>query len=131
MQATSGPMSNAEDISIILSNEKLLDLKEAVNRWPKWSTKLTNRVDIFYGNSLDYYPSIGYKKSWFWALFAIFDFWALMGPKKWRGPTDTFMGLRTQNPTKNLTHSVDLLGHLLSWNCVSNYSDLWPVGSPP
>ena len=37
---------------------------------------LANRAEIFYGNSRDYYLSIGYKKSWFWALFAIFDFYS-------------------------------------------------------
>ena len=57
-------------------------------------------------------------------LFSIF--WALMGPKKGRGPTDTPRGLGPQNPTKKLTHLVDLLGHLLSRNHVSNFSDLGP-----
>ena len=31
-------------------------------------------AEIFYGNSGDYYLSIGYEESWFWALIAIFDF---------------------------------------------------------
>ena len=33
------------------------------------------------------------------------------------------MSLGPQNPTKKLTHLVDLLGHLLSRNHVSNFSD--------
>ena len=40
--------------------------------------------------------------------------------------TVTPMSLGPQNPTKNLTHLVDLLGHLLSRNHVSNFSDLGP-----
>ena len=36
------------------------------------------------------------------------------------------MSLGPQNPTKKLTHWVDLLGHLLSRNYVSNLSDLGP-----
>ena len=55
------------------------------------------------GNSRDYYLSIGANKSRFRALFAIFD---ILGPKK--------------------VHLVDLLGHLLSRNHVSNFSDLGP-----
>ena len=39
-----------------------------------WIRFLAIRAEIFYGKSGDYYPSIGYEKSWFWALFAIFDF---------------------------------------------------------
>ena len=34
------------------------------------------------------------------------------------------MGLGPQNSTKKLTQLVDLLGHLLSRNHVSNFSDL-------
>ena len=58
---------------------------------------------------IDYYLSIGYEKYWFWALFVIIDFWALLGPTKGCCPTDTHMGLGPQNPTKKLTHLVDLL----------------------
>ena len=36
------------------------------------------------------------------------------------------MGLGPQNSTKKLTQLVDLLGHLLSRNHVSNFSDLGP-----
>ena len=61
----------------------------------------SNRAEIFYGNSEDYYLSISVNKSRFWALFAIFDFLA-----------------------KKLTHWADLLGHLLSRNNVSKFSDL-------
>ena len=84
---------------------------------------LANRTENFDGNSKDYYLSIGYKEFWFWALIAIFDF---LGPKKGCGPTNTHMGLGPQNPTKKLTHLVDLLGHLLSRKCVSNFFDLGP-----
>ena len=35
---------------------------------------LINWAEIFYGNTGDYYSSIGYKRSLFWALFVIFDF---------------------------------------------------------
>ena len=90
--------------------------------WPKYTkkcTKLTisleNCAEIFYGNSGDYYLSIGVKKSRFWALFTIFDF---LGP--------TIRSLGPQNPTKKLTHSVELLGYLLSRNHVSKFSDLGP-----
>ena len=34
-------------------------------------------AEIFNGSSEDYYLSIDVKKSWFWALFALIDFWAL------------------------------------------------------
>ena len=67
-------------------------------------------------NSGDYYPSIDCEKFWFSALLAFFDFLSLLGPKKGRGPTGIHMGLGPQNPTKKLTHLVDLLGHLLSRN---------------
>ena len=46
--------------------------------------------NTFFGNSRDYYLSIGVYKSRFKALFAIFDF---LGPKKVRGPTGTSMSL--------------------------------------
>ena len=36
------------------------------------------------------------------------------------------MGLGPQNSTKKMTQSVDLLGHLLSRNNVSNFLDLGP-----
>ena len=49
-----------------------------------------------------------------WALFAIFDFFGL---KKGCDPTGTPISLGPQNPTKKLTHLVDLLGHLLSRQC--------------
>ena len=61
-------------------------------------------------------------KSWFWALFVILDF---LGPKEGRGPT---LSLDPQIPTKKLTHLVEFLGHPLSRNHVSNFSDL---GNPP
>ena len=51
--------------------------------------------------------------SGFGPIFAIFDFF---------GP---------QNTTKKLTHLVHLLGHLLSRNHVSNFSDLGPPPPPP
>ncbi len=71
---------------------------------------MTNRAEFFYGDSGDYYLSIGVEKSKFWALFAIFD---ILGPDgAGRGPTDTPRSLRPQNPTKKLTHWVDLLGQL-------------------
>ena len=38
------------------------------------------------GHSGDYYLLMGYEKSWFWALIAIFGFWALLGPKKGVAP---------------------------------------------
>ena len=41
-----------------------------------------------------------------------------------RGPTGTPMSLGHQNQTKKLTHLVDLLGHLLSRNHVSSFSEL-------
>ena len=47
-----------------------------------------------------------------------FDF---LGPKKWHGPTATPMGLGPPNPTKKLTHLVDLSGHLLSRIHVSSF----------
>ena len=37
---------------------------------------------LSYGNSEDYYLSIGIEKSWVWALFVNLDF---LGPKKRRG----------------------------------------------
>ena len=57
-----------------------------------------------FGNSRDYYLSIGVNKSWFWAL---------LGPKKGHG-------LKTQLDK----HLVNIWGHLLSRNHVSNSSDL-------
>ena len=50
----------------------------------------------------------------------------MLGPKKGRGPTATPRGLGSQNPNKKLTHLVDLLGHPLSRNHLSNFSDLAP-----
>ena len=58
--------------------------------------------------------------------FSIFR--ALSGPKKGRGPTRAPMGLGPQNPSKKLTHMVDLLGHLLSQNRVS---EIWRPEPPP
>ena len=58
------------------------------------------------------------------ALFAIFDLWTLKRGVAPQAPTT--MSLGPQNPTKKLTHLVDLLGHLLSRNHVSNFSDLGP-----
>ena len=40
------------------------------------------------------------------------------------------MSLGPQNPTTTLTHLVDLLGHLLSRNHASNFSDLGPPPPP-
>ena len=37
----------------------------------------TNWGEIFNGSSGDYFLSIDVKKSWFWDLFAIINFWAL------------------------------------------------------
>ena len=68
------------------------------------------------------------KKSGFVLQLPFSIFWALLGPKKERGPTDTHMVLGPQNPTKNLTYLVGLLGNLLSRNFVSNFSGL---GLPP
>ena len=45
--------------------------------WPLLSHFLTNWAEMFNGSSGEYYLSIDVKKSWFWALFAIIDFWAL------------------------------------------------------
>ena len=41
------------------------------------------------------------------------------------------MGLRPKNPITNLTHLVDLSGHLLSRNHVSNFFDLGPPSPAP
>ena len=76
---------------------------------------LANRAKILYGNPGDYHLSIGIEKSRFWALFVIFDF---LGPHKGRCPTGA------SKPTKKLTHLVEILGHLLSRNHVSNFFDL-------
>ena len=67
---------------------------------------LANRAKILYGNLGDYHLSIGI-------------FWVLTKGVAPQGP---------QNPTKKLTHLVDILGHLLSRNHVSNFFDL---GTPP
>ena len=50
--------------------------------------------------------------------FAKGGHWPILGAKSVKYPS--------QNPTKKLTHLVDLLGHLLSRNCVSIFSDLGP-----
>ena len=59
---------------------------------------LANRTEIFYGNWGDYYLSIGYEKSCFGPYLPFSIFWAMLGPKKGRGPTDTHMvwDLKTQ-----------------------------------
>ena len=59
-------------------------------------------LKFFMGTQETIILSIGIEKSRFWALFVIFD----------------------QNPTKKLTHLVEILGHLLSRNHVSNFFDL-------
>ena len=84
-------------------------------------------AEVFYESSGEYYLSISVNKSRFWALFVIFD---ILGPNKGRGPTGNPMSLGPQNPTKTLTHLVNLLGHPLSRNHLSNFSDLGPP-SPP
>ena len=82
---------------------------------------LTNRTDIFYGNYYlsigDYYLSIGVNKSQFWALFAIFDF---LGPKEVRGPYES----GASKPIQKVVPLGGILGHRLSRNHVSNFSDL-------
>ena len=68
----------------------------------------------------------------YWLRFFNFDFSAIfrpylsVGPKKGQGPTDTHIGLGPLNPTKNLSHLVELLGHLLSRHYFSNFFDLGP-----
>ena len=52
---------------------------------------LANRARILYGNSGDYHLSIGIEKSRFWALFVIFDFWALT-----KGVASQVWGLKTR-----------------------------------
>ena len=39
--------------------------------------------------------------SWFWALFVIFDFWALLGPKKGVAPQIPILGLGPQAQPKS------------------------------
>ena len=58
------------------------------------------------------------KKLGFKPFFDFSSFWALLGPEKGRGPTDTHIGL---GPL------VDPLGHMLSQNYVSNFFDLGPT----
>ena len=72
------------------------------------------QAENMYWNSRDYYISIGVEKSWFLDLFVFFLFF---------GP---------QNPTKKLTHLVDLLGNLLSltYAYVSNFFGLGPPPPP-
>ena len=63
--------------------------------------------------------------------FSFIIFWALCGPKNGRGPTHAHIGLGSQNPTKKLTHGVDLLGQLLSRNHVSDFLGTTPSPLPP
>ena len=55
-------------------------------------------------------------------------FWALLGPKKGRGPTDTHIGLGPQTQPKSwpTSHLVDYFVHLLSWNWFFIFYDLGP-----
>ena len=46
------------------------------------------------------------------------------------GRTDTHMDPGPQTLTKKLAHLVDLLGQLLTQNCVSNFSDHGPPPHP-
>ena len=58
-------------------------------------------------------------------------FWVfgdLRGPKSGRGPTHAHIGLGSQNPTKKLTHWVDLLRQPLTRNHVS---EVWRPEPPP
>ena len=49
-----------------------------------------------------------------------------LGPKEGRGPYES----DASKPDQKLTHLVDLLGHLLSRNYVSKFSDLGPPPPP-
>ena len=78
---------------------------------------LANRAKILYGTSGDYrlvLKNLGFGP---YLLFSIF--WVLTKGVAPQGP---------QNPTKTLTHLVDILGHLLSRNHVSNFFDLEKKG---
>ena len=43
---------------------------------------MANRAEIFYGNSGDYYPSIGYKNPGFGPYLPFSIIWAFLEPKK-------------------------------------------------
>ena len=73
---------------------------------------LTNRAEIYIGNSRDY------------NLYFLNSF---LGPKIGRGSTGPPMSLGPQNLTKKLTLLVELLGHLLPRNNVSNFLTLDPL----
>ena len=77
--------------------------------WPIW----VNWAENFYGNSGDYYLSIGGEKSKLWCLFFSFDFLATFGGKMGVATTRALNGLGPPNPTKKLGHWV---GQPLSWN---------------
>ena len=82
----------------------------------------TNRAEFFMGTReaiiyqlVSTNPGLGF-----------FGYFRFLDPKKGRGPTGAPMSLGPQNSFKKVTHLVDLLGHLLSRNHVSNFSDLGP-----
>ena len=85
--------------------------------WLQLNHFLTHRTKFFYGNSGDYYLLIG----------------VIICPHPLFAQTHTHRSMSPgpQNPTEKLTHLVDLLGHLLSRNHVSNFSDLGPPPPPP
>ena len=92
---------------------------------------LTNRAEIFCGNSRNYYLSIASVKSMLWHLISCFDFGAfLFGGKMGVAAKPAPKGLGPQYPTKKLAHVGVLLGHLLSQNHVPKLSDPGPPAPP-
>ena len=67
---------------------------------------LSNRAEISYGNSGEYYPSIGGENSCFWCFF---ERNTIFGGKMGVATTVAPRGLGPQDPTKNLALWVDIL----------------------
>ena len=67
-------------------------------------------MDIFYGDSGDYYLLISDEKSKYYlrSLFLIFDFLATFGGKTGVATTHAPNGLGPSDPTKKLAHFVDI-----------------------
>ena len=75
---------------------------------------MANQAQISYGNSRDYYLSIGVEKSGLGPLFLNFGF---LGPnlaQKKRGSTLSHKGLGPQDTTNKLAQSTELLDYVLS-----------------
>ena len=90
---------------------------------------MANRAEIIYGNLGDYYLSISYEKSQFWALLVIFDFLGLTWVQKWAWPHAHPYGSGVSKPNQK----VDPLGGSFGYTIISKpcFRFFWGTNQPP